>query len=103
MKKLWSKQRGFTLIEMAIVLFIISLLILIILPNLASERKHAVKIHRNAMVTVVQTQLDLYENDNGRKAGSLSQLRQSDYLTDAQVKKAHDEHIVVHNGQAQQQ
>lgn len=103
MKKSWKKQQAFTLIEMAIVLFIISLLVLIVLPNLAAERKHAVKIHRNAMVTVVQTQLDLYENDNGKRASSLAQLRQGDYLTDAQLKKAHDEHIVVHNGQARQQ
>lgn len=103
MKCCLKKQKGFTLIEMAIVLFIISLLILIVLPNLAAERKHAVRIHRNAMVTVVQTQLDLYENDNGKKADSLAQLRQGAYLTDAQVKKAHDEHIVVHNGEARQQ
>ena len=36
-----KKRRGFTLIEMAIVLFIISLLILIILPNIGTQRKHA--------------------------------------------------------------
>lgn len=65
-----KKHRGFTLIEMAIVMFIISLLILIVLPNLATQRKRAVKMHRNAMVMVVQTQLDLFENDQGKKASS---------------------------------
>lgn len=36
-----KRRRGFTLIEMTIVLFIISLLVLIILPNLNGQRGHA--------------------------------------------------------------
>ena len=35
MKILKKKQSGFTLLEMSIVLFIISLLVLIMLPNLS--------------------------------------------------------------------
>lgn len=97
-----KKHRGFTLIEMAIVMFIISLLILIVLPNLATQRKRAVKMHRNAMVTVVQTQLDLFENDQGKKASSYGQLVANHYLTDAQAKKAHDERIAIHGGRAVQ-
>lgn len=34
-----KKKSAFTLLEMAVVLFIISLLILIILPNVAAQRK----------------------------------------------------------------
>ncbi|MCP9315902.1 prepilin-type N-terminal cleavage/methylation domain-containing protein [Liquorilactobacillus nagelii] len=34
-----KKVQGFTLIEMSIVLFIIALLILIILPNIGSQRQ----------------------------------------------------------------
>ncbi|WP_295746579.1 competence type IV pilus major pilin ComGC [uncultured Limosilactobacillus sp.] len=98
-----KKRKAFTLIEMAIVMFIISLLILIVLPNLASQRKRAVKMHGNTMVTVVQTQLDLFENDTGKKATSYDQLVKVHYLTAAQVKKAHDEHIAVNNGQARQE
>lgn len=85
---------------MAIVMFIISLLILIVLPNLATQRKRAVKMHRNAMMTVVQTQLDLFENDHGKKASNYRQLVENNYLTNAQAKKAHDEHIAIHNGRA---
>ncbi|WP_420871398.1 prepilin-type N-terminal cleavage/methylation domain-containing protein [Ligilactobacillus murinus] len=36
MKK--TKMKAFTLVEMAIVIFIISLLILIIMPNVAKQR-----------------------------------------------------------------
>ena len=52
------KREAFTLLEMSIVLFIISLLILIVLPNLTAQRKSAKRIHRDAMVSVVQTQVD---------------------------------------------
>lgn len=81
-----QKRHAFTLLEMAIVLFIISLLVLIILPNLSTQREHATKIHENAMTNVVQTQLDLYENDTGQKAQSIDQLVENQYLTSAQAR-----------------
>ncbi len=60
-KKQVKKMRsGFTLIEMTIVLFIISLLILIIIPNLSNQRKHAQSVHSSAMTEVVQAQIDAY-------------------------------------------
>ena len=93
-----QKRHAFTLLEMAIVLFIISLLVLIILPNLSTQREHATKIHENAMTNVVQTQLDLYENDTGQKAQSIDQLVENQYLTSAQAQKAASEHIKVVNG-----
>lgn len=102
-KYLMKKQPAFTLLEMSIVLFIISLLILIILPNLAHQRQNASRIHRDAMVSVVQTQVDAYENETGATNVSLDQLRQHDYLTAAQVQKAKKEHIAVVNGKAVQQ
>ena len=49
-----KKVKGFTLIEMAIVLFIISLLILIIIPNINHQRKNAVNVNSNAMRTELE-------------------------------------------------
>ncbi|KRM09259.1 competence type IV pilus major pilin ComGC [Paucilactobacillus suebicus] len=94
-KSLLRKVKGFTLIEMSIVLFIISLLVLIILPNLASQRKHATGVHKDAMVSVVQTQIDLYENENGSDAISFETLEKGDYLTKSQVSKAQNEDIEI--------
>lgn len=96
-----TRWRAFTLLEMAIVLFIISLLVLIVLPNLSTQREHATKIHENAMTNVVQTQLDLYENDTGQRAQSIDQLVENQYLTAAQAQKATSEHIKVVNGRAE--
>ncbi|MFR0580281.1 competence type IV pilus major pilin ComGC [Limosilactobacillus mucosae] len=96
-----TRRRAFTLLEMAIVLFIISLLVLIVLPNLSTQREHATKIHENAMTNVVQTQLDLYENDTGQRAQSIDQLVENQYLTATQAQKATSEHIKVVNGRAE--
>ncbi len=100
-KKLQAKQRrAFTLIEMVIVLFIISLLILIIVPNLSASRKNATKTHSEALTQVVQTQVDLYQNDNGDKDVTFDELQTDNYLTSKQIAKAKDEGIEIHNNVA---
>ncbi len=103
MNGLNKKRSGFTLIEMTVVLFIISLLILIIIPNIANSRKHAQGIHSRAMTSVVQTQIDSYLDDhddsNNTKVG-LSDLRSQDYLSNAQYQKAKSEGIHVDNNRA---
>lgn len=99
MKCFGKKQQGFTLLEMSIVLFIISLLILIVLPNLTSQRQHASKIHRDAMATVVQTQVDEYLNEHDKQTVSYRELEQAHYLTSSQVKKARGQGLVITNGQ----
>ena len=93
-----KKRNAFTLLEMSIVLFIISLLILIVLPNLSAQRKSAKRIHGDAMVSVIQTQVDEYSNDGGKEDVSLEELKEAKYLTAAQVKKAHEQHIVIVDG-----
>lgn len=95
-----KKQRqGFTLLEMSIVLFIISLLILIMIPNLTKQRQNASKIHQRAMINVIQTQVDLYANETGQSPTNLQQLYNHHYLTITQIKTAHQNHLKVKNGQ----
>lgn len=98
MKYFKKKQQGFTLLEMSIVLFIISLLILIVLPNLTTQRQHASRVHRDAMVTVIQTQVDEYANEHGTNKVSLSELKNNHYLTSAQYNKAREQHLTINNG-----
>lgn len=96
MKKRVKKMReGFTLIDMTIVLFIISLLILIIIPNLSNQRKHAQSVHSSAMTEVVQAQIDAYFSQHPT-AKSVSFPDR--YLTAKQVKQAKDEGLkITHN------
>lgn len=102
MKYFKQYRKAFTLLEMSVVLFIISLLILIVLPNLTQQRKHANRVHGRAMVSVVQTQVDSYENETGTSNVSLEELRSHDYLTTAQVKQAHKDGIEIVNGKVVQ-
>lgn len=99
MKRVLKKQSGFTLLEMSIVLFIISLLILIVLPNLTSQRRHASRIHRDAIATVVQTQVDEYLNEHDTTTVSYQELERAHYLTSGQVKKARGQGLAIAGGQ----
>ncbi|GEO70697.1 prepilin-type N-terminal cleavage/methylation domain-containing protein [Levilactobacillus acidifarinae] len=96
MKRLNRTSHGFTLVEMTIVLFIISLLILIILPNLTGQRGRANTIHRHAMATLVEGQANAYldEHSDERPAPEIvtyGQLEKSGYLTAQQVDRAQQE------------
>ncbi|MFD1550233.1 competence type IV pilus major pilin ComGC [Levilactobacillus fuyuanensis] len=93
-----SKRHGFTLVEMTIVLFIISLLVLIILPNLNGQRHHAQSIHQHAMETVVQGQVTAYLDDHQTATHvTYAALESGRYLTSQQVKQAQREGIKIHD------
>lgn len=103
MKKQVKKMReGFTLIEMTIVLFIISLLILIIIPNLSNQRKHAQSVHSSAMTEVVQAQIDAYFSQHPtEKTVNFPELTKGGYLTTKQVKQAKDEGLKISHNEVQ--
>ena len=56
-------MKAFTLVEMAIVIFIISLLILIIMPNVAKQRSNAEKVNTQALQAELDTQAQLYADE----------------------------------------
>ncbi|CYU95485.1 prepilin-type N-terminal cleavage/methylation domain-containing protein [Streptococcus suis] len=87
MKKLVEmKVRGFTLVEMLVVLGIISLLLLLFVPNL-SRQKDAVQEKGNAaVVKVVESQMELYELEHDKEA-TVEDLEQAGYITEKQAKQ----------------
>ena len=99
-KRVGRSRNGFTLIEMTVVLFIISLLVLIIIPNISSARNHANTVHKHAMVSVVQTQIDDYLDNHSKSAVSYDDLVQDGDLTTTQRNKAEAEGINIHNNKA---
>lgn len=92
MKKTTVPRRGFTLIEMVIVLAIISLLMLIVVPNLNQQRKQAAGRQQEALTEVVQNQAEMYANDTGATvtddAKMLTELRDKGYINEGQYKQA---------------
>lgn len=78
-------RRGFTLIEMVIVLFIIALLLLIIIPNATKTQENAQNKADAAIVKTVETEQALYKVDHNGAAPSVEQLQSEGYLTSEQV------------------
>ena len=71
MKKFLSKQEGFTLLELLIVIVIIGILALIIVPGLASGPKRARDAQRKSDMRAVKNALETYYNDkNGYPAST---------------------------------
>ena len=62
---MFKNQKAFTLIEMLIVLMIISVLIILLVPNLVEKSKDVHKKGCDALVSVVQGQADAYHLDKG--------------------------------------
>ena len=99
MKKLKQlNQQGFTLIEMVMVLFIISILMLLIVPNVVKQKDSIDEQGTEALVTVIQTQVEPYELDGAKGAASLVSLQEQGYLSAKQVKQASAKSITITNG-----
>ncbi|MCA2390414.1 competence type IV pilus major pilin ComGC [Lactococcus sp. NH2-7C] len=85
-KKCYQKeQKAFTLIEMLIVLAIISILILLFVPNLIKEKTQVQKTGESAVVKVVESQAQLYELDHNDEKPSLSDLFGAGMITQKQI------------------
>lgn len=84
-KHLLKKEAGFTLIEMLIVLLIISVLIILIVPNLSNSTKDINEKGCDALEKVAQTQVNLYHLDHKKYPKSLAELVEKRYLSDDQT------------------
>ncbi|HEL1982309.1 TPA: prepilin-type N-terminal cleavage/methylation domain-containing protein [Streptococcus suis] len=87
MKKILKlKKKAFTLVEMLVVLGIISLLLLLFVPNL-SQQKDAIQEKGNAaVVKVVESQMELYELEHDKEA-TVADLQAAGYITEKQAEE----------------
>ncbi|HLR62416.1 MAG TPA: competence type IV pilus major pilin ComGC [Lentibacillus sp.] len=77
---MFKNQRGFTLIEMLIVLMIISVLIILIVPNLGKKSEEVYDKGCDALISVVQAQADAYYIEEGTYPAAIADLT-GDYIT----------------------
>ncbi|MDO4912087.1 MAG: competence type IV pilus minor pilin ComGE [Lactobacillus sp.] len=83
-----KKQKGFTLIEMVIVIAIIVMIVMLIAPNLISQKNAAQSKSDKAFLNTLQTQVTLYLEDHpGEKTTTFDKLKNK-YLTEDQYEKA---------------
>ncbi|HFU4451113.1 TPA: competence type IV pilus major pilin ComGC [Streptococcus suis] len=85
MKKILTlKKKAFTLVEMLVVLGIISLLLLLFVPNLSQQKDAVQKKGDAAVVKVVESQMELYELAHDKEA-TVADLQQAGYITEKQA------------------
>ncbi len=73
-------NKGFTLIEMLIVLAVISILLILFIPNLANKSENINEQGCDALLKMAENQLIAYELDNGSEPTELEDLVSEDYL-----------------------
>lgn len=76
-----KNQKGFTLIEMMIVLMIISVLLIITVPNVTKHNQNINSKGCDAYVKMVQAQVQAYEIENQKLPTNIQVLIDEGYLT----------------------
>ncbi|MCS1350544.1 competence type IV pilus major pilin ComGC [Mechercharimyces sp. CAU 1602] len=76
----WRDERGFTLIEMLVVLFIIGVVIAIALPNLISAGEKAQQRACAASRKMIGAQADNYFLEMGKYPATVAALTEAQYL-----------------------
>ena len=86
-----AKVKAFTLVEMLVVLLIISVLLLLFVPNLTKQKEAVNDKGKAAVVKVVESQAELYSLDKNEDA-SLSKLQADGRITEEQAKAYKEYH-----------
>ena len=79
-----AKVKAFTLVEMLVVLLIISVLLLLFVPNLTKQKEAVNDKGKAAVVKGVESQAELYSLDKNEEA-TLSKLQADDRITEEQA------------------
>ncbi|MCO4329708.1 prepilin-type N-terminal cleavage/methylation domain-containing protein [Staphylococcus hyicus] len=95
-----KNKKGFTLIEMLLVLLIISVLLILIIPNIAKQSEHIQKTGCAAQLKLVDSQIEAYTLKYNRKPTSIDELIQEGYIKDNQKNCKSGESITIRGGEA---
>lgn len=93
-------KKGFTILEMIIVLSIIALLFLLTLPNIRQKQDIIQSKGCEALIEVVNAQILLYEIEEGHTPGQVSDLITKGYLKEAQGTCPNGSSIIISGGEA---
>ena len=97
-----NNEKGFTLVEMIFCLSIIFAILLLVIPNITNKSKVVKDKSCDAQVEVVNSQIILYEIENGKLPTFISQLTQgkTPYLKEKQTVCPSGLKINIDKGQA---
>lgn len=93
-------KKGFTLLEMIIVLSIVALLFLLTLPNIQQKRKVIDTQACKNLLEVVNSQVLLYEIDHIQPPNSIDELISLGYLKQSQKTCPNGQTVYLQGGEA---
>ena len=94
-----AKVKAFTLVEMLVVLLIISVLLLLFVPNLTKQKEAVNDKGKAAVVKVVESQAELYSLEKNEDA-SLRKLQDDGRITEEQAKAYKEYHAKQNTSQS---
>ncbi|MDD5791304.1 MAG: competence type IV pilus major pilin ComGC [Erysipelotrichaceae bacterium] len=93
-------NKGFTLLEMVVVVMIISILFLLTIPNISKVMGSVDAKGCDALTKVVDSAIVQYRLDNGSFPASVGALVDGGYLNSEQTSCSSGEAIVIEGGHA---
>ncbi len=94
------KKTAFTILEMMLVLLVISVILLLIIPNIVGKQAMIKDKGCQAQIEMINAQILLYEIENGEMPGSMQALVDSGLVTEKQRICANGDAIEIVDGQA---
>lgn len=86
--------------EMILVLTVISLIVLVTVPNIAQKKQIIGQVGCSALVELINGQILLYDLEKGEKPGDVSELVAGGYITENQCYCPNGTRISIVNGEA---
>ena len=80
LQTLKKKKKGFTLLELLVVLAILAILIAIAIPVYKNQKEKAAITAHNANVRVLETALESYRQDKGKLPDDINELATGGYI-----------------------
>lgn len=100
MAKKSKRVLGFTLVEMMFVISIIVVLMLLVIPGVTSKTAMVKEKGCQALVDVIDAQIQLYEINEGHLPSNVSDLINAGYIEASQGVCPNGSAISISNGQA---
>ncbi|MGN1399595.1 MAG: competence type IV pilus major pilin ComGC [Erysipelotrichaceae bacterium] len=92
-------KKGFTVLEMILVLSVITVIVLLTVPNIAQKKRVINEVGCQGLLQVVNSQILLYELD-GKKAEDIQQLVSEGLMNENQTTCPDGRKIIIKDGQA---
>lgn len=80
LQTLKKKKKGFTLLELLVVLAILAILIAIAIPVYKNQKEKAAITAHNANVRVLETAVESYKQDKGKLPDDINELATGGYI-----------------------